>query len=69
MLSCNHHTVAPCDRLPIWHTFYDTKGFVAEEVIENLLLPVQRDVSWGVADLWCGRWVDVYLHRGSIHAW
>ena len=40
MLPCVHHAMAPCHRLAIWHTFNDTKGFVAEEVVVYSLLPV-----------------------------
>ena len=40
MLSCDHHSVAPCHGFAIWYAFYDTESLVAEEVFVHASLPV-----------------------------
>jgi len=38
-----------------------------EEILVYSLLPMKRNIGWGVAGLGCGSRIDVYLNWWSSH--
>ena len=41
MLTSDHHAVTPCCGFTIWYTFNHPEGFITQEIIIYLLLPVK----------------------------
>lgn len=68
MLPSDYHAVAPGHWFPIWHALNDAKCLVAEEVLVDILLPVDGYAGWFMTCLWCGLWINVYLDWRACHA-
>ena len=68
MFACDNHSMAPCHRFPVRYALNHTQGLVTKKIFVHSLLPMERDIGWGVAGLRCSGRVDVDLNRWPFHA-